>query len=355
MKNFFQFSESINEKFKLDDDILDLIKKLSYTYGKISLDKDDASETIKNLVRSEYHYRNDNELPTKFYTKGIEYNTDLNLMKPSNKVRMYNYLNSLIKSKTTRGDNFEGLIAGLFNGQLSETKDSKYDLTIDGDIKISVKFIDNINENPVLGNIRNDIMKYINNIPDIQNDEKNDLLNLNLFDFLNKITIKNNGNKTEIKKILNDSFSEVTNFLFGFSEREPVENRDSNDLNISYYYIDKEYLIDLWVENDEIRCLPKQKDSYQVRVNLEKIIHKNKYTIISPYITIIDIEYLKINNVSAGERLFGSDIYRMRGSILNAILKYGKFKFIKGINGKQKEYFIFDFNKYKKKRGHYPN
>jgi hypothetical protein len=41
-------------------------------------------------------YRNDPELPTRFKVKGLASNTDLNFMKASNKIRMYNYLTSLL-------------------------------------------------------------------------------------------------------------------------------------------------------------------------------------------------------------------------------------------------------------------
>jgi len=354
LKNFSTYIQYLNEKVETSEAVLDMIKKLSYTYGKISIDKIDAAQTIKNLVRTEFEYRKDPELPTRFYTEGIMSNTDLNLMKPSNKVRMFNYLLSLLNSKTIRGDNFEGLIAGLFNGVISTANNSRYDLTINDNMNISVKFLNSINENPVLGNIRSNVINYINNIPDITPEKKRELYGLSLYNFLNSLIPEGTNDSTNIERLLNDSFQEVTHFLIGFPETESVDEREENDLNISYYFFNKEDLIRQWVNDINLRRLPKQKDSYQIRLNLKEIPKDNKFTIFAPIITDADIEYLRISNISAGEKLLGSDTYRIRGSILNSILRYGKFKFLKDKNGKFKEYFVFDYKKYKNKRGHYP-
>jgi hypothetical protein len=58
-----------------------------------------------------------------------------------------------LKSKDTRGFNFEGLLCGLFGGNLAG-RGLKYDLTINRK-RYSVKFIDNSTKAPELGSYKN--------------------------------------------------------------------------------------------------------------------------------------------------------------------------------------------------------
>ncbi len=344
MKTYFNF---INEVKSAVNTVEDFAKILSFTYGKISLDKFDATDTIKNLVVNEWTYRKDPELPTRFRVDGLSSDTNLNDMKPSNKIRMYNYLNSLLTSKTVRGDSFEGLIAGLFNGVVSPNKNSKFDITIatdptiGDDIKLSIKFLDSEKEYPVLGNVRQNIINYIASM-DIPESDKSDMLEMNLFDIIEEIG--HNG----FSDILNDAFGEVTHFLIGFP---------GVGLNINYYTLEKNYLINNWLNDTSLQSAPKSKGSYQIRLNLPQAeaLKGNKFTIIAPTITQEDLNYLRIQNEYPATKLFGSDAYRIRGSILNAILKFGEFKTLPDEKtGKKKDYFVFDFIRYKRKRGHYP-
>lgn len=345
MKTYFNFiNEAIKQPIRTIDE---LTKILASTYGKISHDKFDAADTIKRLVITEWKYRKDPELPTRFRVEGLASDTNLNDMKPSNKVRMYNYLNSLLTTKTIRGDSFEGLIAGLFNGVVSPNKSTKFDVTIARDrtignnINLSIKFIDNEKESPVLGNVRKNITDHIiaMNVPDA---DKADMLDMNLFDLMEEIGHEN------FAHILSDAFEDVTHFLIGF----PGEN-----LNIDYYILEKNYLINNWINDTSLQSSPKQKGSYQIRLNLSQAeaLKGDKFTIIAPTITQEDLDYLRIEYEYPATKLFGSDAYRIRGSILNAILRFGEFRTLPDEKtGKKKDYFVFDFSKYKRKRGHYP-
>ena len=344
MKTYFNFINEAKQPFRT---IEELTKMLASTYGKISIDKFDASDTIKRLVNTEWKYRKDPELPTRFRIDGLASDTNLNDMKPSNKVRMYNYLESLLTSKTIRGDSFEGLIAGLFNGVVSSTKNTKFDVTIPtdktvgNDIKLSIKFIDNEKESPVLGNVRQNIIDHIDSM-EIPDTDKSDMLDMNLFDVMEEI-----GHR-DFATILNSAFDDVTHFLIGFP---------GDGLNINYYIIEKNYLFTNWIEDTSMQASPKQKGSYQIRLNLpqSEALKGNKFTIIAPTITQDDLDYLRITNEYPATKLFGSDAYRIRGSILNAILKFGEFKTLPDEKtGKNKDYFVFDFSRYKRKRGHYP-
>lgn len=363
------FSEYINEKFqsitgKTTNNFEDKILQVLRNYGSISINKNRADEVIDRIIKGELRYAHDPVKKHKsYFTKPIlGQNVDFNLMKPSNKVRMYDYLNNLISAKTIRGDSFEGLISALYNGEISKDKSSKYDITVENkNKKLSVKFINNIDERPVLGNIKTNIDKFIRDLEfkklilPGQIDSKaslNDILKQ-----LDNIP-KQKKSKEYQFKLLNKSFSDVDYFLIAF----PVikDNESENDLkNIKCYLFNREFLIDRYIYGSDVRYAPKQKGSYQIRVNVPKLLEGQEegygfksWYLISPTITESDFEYLNVSDVDVARKLFGSDKDRIRGSILNAIVNYGDFKEITLPNGDKKEYFIFDFDKYKKERGH---
>jgi hypothetical protein len=73
------------------------------------------------------------------------------------RLRWHQYFTSLIESKDIRGHNFEGLIAGLYDGELTK-RGVRGDLKI-GDKVISVKTLNNKYERPVLGSIKKSLSK----------------------------------------------------------------------------------------------------------------------------------------------------------------------------------------------------
>ena len=304
-------------------------------YGSINITKDNATETIQKIVGSEVKYSGDTKHPTKFPHPILGKDVDFNLMKPSNKIRMYDYLHSLINTKTIRGDSFEGLVAGLYDGITAQKKDrnssSRWDVLLDNGDKISVKFLDSIDERPVLGNIKSVIATF-------DGKKYSDLLKKRLS--LNQI-LTEIGNTNSIE-LLNTAFSEVDHFLFAY----PL------GLDIKCLLFEKENLISRYIGTDEknnVRYEPKTKDSYQIRINLSKILKADdsNWMLYAPKPSKDDLKYLMMGDVNQAEKLFGSDAYRMRGSILNAILNYGEFKKLSG-----KDYFVFDYEKYKEERGH---
>lgn len=324
MKSYLNF---IVEK-KSENDFYDRIRKVLRTYGAIPINKDNAVEIIKRIIGSEIKYSKNPAHPSNYVKPVLGEDVDFNLMKISNKVRMYDYLRRLLKSKTIRGDSFEGLIAGLYDGELSDSKSSKYDIIIDN-YRISVKFLDSIGERPVLGNIKSDIKKYFN-------------IN-SLTEPLNKILNKV-GTDTSFN-ILNSAFSDVTHFLFAYPSNPKT-------LDIECTLVTKESLIQRYIYNSEMRYAPKQKNSYQIRISVPALLKTpeetdKKWLLLSPIITEEDFRYLNIENNAIAFKLFGTDKDRIRGSVLNSIIKFGDFKDING-----KEVFVFDFDKYKKERGY---
>jgi hypothetical protein len=275
---------------------------------------------------------------------------DFNFMKPSNKVRMYDYLQCLLETKTIRGDSFEGLISGLYHGVVSKDKSSKFDVILDDGEKLSVKFVDSIQERPVLGNIRNDIVTFIDSAISkkdigydfVYKEYTNELKDESLNDILNII-----GPEDSYYLLNNIAFSTVSQFLIAY----PEDPNDIRNFNIICILLTREELLTKYIKNSNVRYAPKQKGSYQIRVNITALkSEENTYKewiLKAPVISTEDINYLMIKNDKDAYKLLGTDKDRVRGSILNSILDFGEFKDIGG-----KEYFIFDFEKYKEERGY---
>jgi hypothetical protein len=140
-------------------------------------------------------------------------------------------------------------------------------------------------------------------------------------------------------QVLNKAFSNVTHFLFGYPD----------GLDIKCIMCERESLINRYLESD-IRYAPKS-SPYQIRISIKELLDEKNtndltWNIISPVVTNSDIKYLTIDNLNKSEILFGSDAKRIRGSILNSILKFGEFNKVDG-----KDVFVFDYDAYRKERG----
>lgn len=120
-----------------------LMGQLLHVYGSIPVPKEKSRVVIGKIVVSNLN---------RFYE--INEDVDLQYQKIHDQVRFVDYFSSLIKSKSTRGHNFEGLIAGLFGGTLSKSEHSKWDVEINGK-HFSVKFVDNASKSPQLGSFTN--------------------------------------------------------------------------------------------------------------------------------------------------------------------------------------------------------
>jgi len=136
MKYLNRFNEALSEKEEILGNLLHL-------YGSIPLTKEKSSVIIGKILQSS---------GLKF-----ELGEDINMVgsqfKKHDKVRFMDYFDSLINGKDTRGDNFEGLLAGFYGGEL-KPRGFKYDLTIDGK-NWSVKFLDNPGKQPQIGSYKN--------------------------------------------------------------------------------------------------------------------------------------------------------------------------------------------------------
>lgn len=161
----------------------DLLGKLLHLYGSIPVSKQKSSVVIKKIIYNNTIHR------TSFFKLGedIDFISDA----PQDKVRFVDYFDSLINSKETRGHNFEGTIAGIYNGELSEPGE-KWDVSIENKTW-SVKFIDKNSKAPEIGrykkvigenNLTISVDKYngLTKIFKIHNDEYVDMLKEEIWD-----------------------------------------------------------------------------------------------------------------------------------------------------------------------------
>lgn len=127
-----------------------IMGKLLHLYGSIPLEKEKASVVISKIVYNTIG---------KYYTLGQD--VDIKHQADHDKVRFKDYFDSLLRSKDIRGHNFEGTLAGLYDGELSR-RGEKWDMTIDNETW-SVKFINQPSKVPELGSFNNAIVNASQN------------------------------------------------------------------------------------------------------------------------------------------------------------------------------------------------
>jgi hypothetical protein len=117
-----------------------LMGELLHLYGSIPLPKEKSSIVIKKIIANSMGY---------YFDLGEKVNIEESTPHDHDKVRFKDYFESLLKDKDSRGHNFEGTLAGLFNGKLSR-RGEKWDITID-EKTWSVKFLESGSKAPEIG------------------------------------------------------------------------------------------------------------------------------------------------------------------------------------------------------------
>jgi len=281
----------------------DLIGQLLHLYGSIPMNKTKSSKVIKYIL-SKYGGQYDLGANGQY-----ELGEDVRLpdFKFSDKVRFIDYFDNLLNDEDTRGHNFEGLVCGLFNGELSTNKSSKYDLIINNKIKCSVKFTNNYGESPTIGRFK-DIMTNSNLIiegkPLIKYVEENDGL-YNMFYSKNPHT----------KEIWDEISSGIDCWILCF----PIEDKKVLQLNI----VKKEQMYNLISKYPQT---PRNKgDKYTLRLAGTYRDYSENYKKSLIYIPEVSVEELKkeLSNDWADEVFVDKDgknwANKMRPDVLNFI------------------------------------
>jgi hypothetical protein len=180
---------------------------------------------------------------------------DLSNVTVRNRFRFDNYYRRFVKSRS-RGYDFEGLIAGLLDAEISESKTSPYDIVAMDGAKLSLKTLNSTSESPVLKSIKTNFRYYFEKFDGDEEYKKE----------LGYIIQQNNPLKSLTdtmdpiflniaKEILTEAMSEIDGMLVGI----PM-----NDQRIKMYYFSKEKLIELGLTTDMITA-PKSKGALQIR------------------------------------------------------------------------------------------
>lgn len=252
--------DSAEKKFMIAESILnemsdmELDKLMSRELQKIRLiplDMFAAKEAISNIITAEISRGNIN------FNRQITglMSLDLSDVTIRNKFRFDNYYRRFYKSRS-RGFDFEGLIAGLLDAEISENKTSPYDIvTMDGGLQ-SLKTLNSLSESPVLKSIKTNYNYYLENF---KGDEEYKRELESIFTQSNPLRFLVDSMDDvflEIAKdILTNALAEIDGMLVGI----PM-----SDQKIKMFYFSKEKLIELGLQPDMIMA-PKSKGAMQIR------------------------------------------------------------------------------------------
>lgn len=271
----------------------DMMGKILHLYGSIPLPKEKSAIVINKIITSSGNNFN------------LGDDIEVNSFKAHDKIRFNDYYNSLLMSKDSRGHNFEGLVAGLFDGNLTQ-RGAKADVEIEGK-RLSVKFIDNQSKAPELGSYRNVIEKTPLNDYVVKLNGLTNIFKMNNSEILyDGYTIGN------LKEDLWVGISRgVDEWLIAYPDHD----------DIAYSVIDKETMKQLLLSG----CVAAPKGGYKSLYTLAlsarfKLKVKKSYIRI-PAVTLRDMKNLMISDKDMvwGVGVFGNIAYKMRPDVLKSI------------------------------------
>ena len=249
----------------------------------IPLDMFAAKEAISNIIMAEVSRKNLN------FQRNVTGLMSLNLNTVSirNKFRFDNYYRRFIKSRS-RGFDFEGLIAGLLDAEISESKTSPFDIITTDMSHLSLKSLNDFSQAPVLKSLKTSYRKYYE---EFEGDEEYKKELASIIQSENPIKYLVDSGEPEFlniaKDILEKSLAEIDGMLIGIPLSDHV---------IKMLYYSKQKLIDLALTPDMITA-PKTKGAMQIRFST-KILKDPTISgeIVFPNLTKKDYEDFLIGN-----------------------------------------------------------
>ena len=265
-------------------------KNKFYLYNPIPVVKQEASEVIQRILR----------------THGLSFefgkDVDLNQLDTVNKMRMKDYISRIVKYKEIRGHAIEGLMCGLYNGNLNTSQSGSWDYSV-APGTAEQKYIEDEGESPVIGGYKQvltslgpEVNAIVKNVTEKYNES-------NIF-------LINDEELTEIKK----------NVLAGMTADIVCISTKIID-RIRSYYFTKENFIEIF--SDANNCsAPKQKGGNQLRIKSSAVRSQGiTFDIIVPKISQKEYdEFLNINQEEqAVAQIFGPFSNKIRPDILKWI------------------------------------
>jgi hypothetical protein len=207
-----------------------------YLYNPIPIVKQEASEVIQRILR----------------THGLSFefgkDADLNQLDTVNKMRMKDYINRIVKYKEIRGHAIEGLMCGLYNGNLNTSQSGSWDYSV-APGTVEQKYIEDEGESPVIGGYKQVLTSFGPEVNAVVNNVTQKYNESNIF-------LINDEELTEIKK----------NVLAGMSADIVCISTKIVD-RIRSYYFTKENFIEIF--SDANNCQNKK-----VETNLESKVRR---------------------------------------------------------------------------------
>lgn len=281
--------------------------KLLHLYSSIPIQKEKAEIVIKSIVKDSGNDFNIHDkgtiTPWKFGKNKTIKKTNKNNreLKLHDKLRFNDYFNSLLKSKDIRGFNFEGLIAGLFNGSV-QRPGLRDDVKLKTGESCSVKFIDSKSESPVLASLKNAMTPEI----------LAEIGNRRIYDVFNTISVEEESLRS---KIFDLAFGEIDLFLIGYPDKQTSPN----------------YIILHVIKNKEMKdavCgglvnAPKtSSNKWQLRISSSAYKTDDPIKIEIPKISDEDLDNLwDIGSREWSKEIFGNSISRrMRSDVIDDVM-----------------------------------
>lgn len=264
-----------------------------YLYNPIPVIKQEAAAVIQNILKS------------KKITYVFGEDVDLNELDVVNKMRFKDYINRVVKYKEVRGHAIEGLMAGLFDGVLNESKSGLWDYQIRQG-QVEQKYSNNMSENPSIGSFTNilnslggESVSVIKNIL-----QKYGVSGTNLF-------LVNDDELTPFKReILEKMLVDIIS----------VTTKVGNNLVTNY--IEKPKAVELFLDAKNIYN-PRKKGGNELRVSLKTLLENgNTFKIIIPSISQKEYdEYLVVSGEEGKvSKIFGKFSNKIRPDVLNWII-----------------------------------
>ena len=217
----------------------------------IPLDMFAAQVAISNIIQAEVSRGTVN------YNRSVTglMSLDLQNVTTRNKFRLDNYYKRFYKSRH-RGFDFEGLIAGFLDAEISENKNSAYDIVPPNGELISCKTVRNTSESIVLKSVKTQMKQYYDMYNGPEEYKKHLEVILSSTNPISELVDSEIPDYIDIaEEIVDHALSEVDSMLLGV----PMQ-----DNKIKMYYFNKEKLIELALTPDMIKE-PKQSGSIQIR------------------------------------------------------------------------------------------
>jgi len=294
MKFLKSFEETLYKKHRPSEmSREELLGHILHLYGSIPLYKQKSQTVLKKIL----------------YGKFPVFGEDVHLdhKNSHDKVRFVDYFDSLLNAKEVRGHNFEGFIAGLYDGELSKPGE-KYDITIDGKTW-SLKFVDNPSKAPEIGSF---LAPIIENGLQATVKEKQGLTKI--------FQSKNN----DLKKQLFDIVSK--GITGGWLIAYPMKTK--KEFYIQIHIIDLVDMENLLMQGYSTSPKGGLKSLYSLALSARYKTFEDvkNYKIIIPEISDDELReiYISDNEEIWGTEVFGKKTYKIRPDVLKYIKKNSK-------------------------------